>query len=410
MHTAIRAYERERDLDSVARIWREIGWIDAGEANAEALGAFFSAGHAEVAHINGDAECAVHWSSGSMQYETTPLRLCALTGVATSLIGRRQGFASTLTARDLEQGAMDGCAVAVLGMFEQGFYDRLGFATSAYENVLTFDPACLLVDHVVYRVPERLGLADSDDIHAALVGRRKNHGSIVLDAAEVVRAEMGFAENLHVLGYRNDDGRLTHFLWGSLTGENGPFRIRAIAYETTNQLLELLRLLRELSDQIRWVTLLEPAEVQLQVLLADPMRARDRSRKTDHPSRNEAIAWCQIRILDLDACVRARHWAGPPVRFNLSLSDPLAERLEGPWRGVGGEYVVTVGPDSLVSTGHEDGLPGVVCDVGAFSRLWFGVAPASSLAVTDALSGTPELLTELDDALRLPPPVMGWEI
>ena len=43
--------------------------------------------------------------------------------------------------------------------------------------------------------------------------------------------------------------------------------------------------------------------------------------------------------------------------------------------------------------------------IGALSRLWFGVRPATGLAVTDDLAGPPELLEALDRALVLPPPL-----
>jgi hypothetical protein len=46
--------------------------------------------------------------------------------------------------------------------------------------------------------------------------------------------------------------------------------------------------------------------------------------------------------------------------------------------------------------------------VNAFSRLWFGVAPASSLAVTDELEAPPALLDALDWLLCVPPPSLDW--
>ena len=46
-------------------------------------------------------------------------------------------------------------------------------------------------------------------------------------------------------------------------------------------------------------------------------------------------------------------------------------------------------------------------DVNAFSRLFFGVASASALAVTDAFEAPAALLAELDAALLLPEPRTG---
>jgi len=48
--------------------------------------------------------------------------------------------------------------------------------------------------------------------------------------------------------------------------------------------------------------------------------------------------------------------------------------------------------------------------VGAFTRLWLGVRSATSLAVTDDLSGPQELLRELDDVLLcFPDPKWDWD-
>jgi hypothetical protein len=41
--------------------------------------------------------------------------------------------------------------------------------------------------------------------------------------------------------------------------------------------------------------------------------------------------------------------------------------------------------------------------------LWLGVRPATGLAVTDELSGPPELLEALDWVLRLPDPKPDWD-
>ena len=62
-----------------------------------------------------------------------------------------------------------------------------------------------------------------------------------------------------------------------------------------------------------------------------------------------AFASWQMRICDLGGCLRWTRLRGEPVRFNLRLRDPIENYL-GPdvaWRGIGGEYVVTLGPESF---------------------------------------------------------------
>jgi len=407
MDQRIRAYIEESDLDAAVRTWMEVGWIESVEKKP-ALRAEMAAGHTEVGLIDGEAECFVCWSPGTIRYQVTDLPLCAITAVTTSHIGRKQGFASTMTARALAKSAGDGCAVAALGMFEQGFYDKLGFGTAGYDHRMSFDPTSLMLDHVPYRPPVRVTMSDWAEMHHAMTNRMLSHGSIVLTPPRLIEAEVGFSDRPFALGYRDDEGTLTHFIYGDLKGEYGPWVIDALAYQNTDQLLELLRLVRELGDQIRTVKIIEPAHVQLQVLLENPMRESDRSARSDHESTNRSIAWWQMRMLDVEACVAARSWSGEPVHFNLTLTDPAESRLEGDWQGVGGDYTVEIGAESRASRGHAAGLPLMTTGVGAFTRLWFGVRSPTVLAVSDPIEAPPELLAALDEALRLPKPVSGW--
>ncbi len=407
MDDRIRAYDETLDLDAVVRIWLEIGWLESAEKKP-ALRTLLAAGNTEVGLRDDEAECMVTWSPGSIRYQTTDLPMCAIAAVTTSHVGRRQGFASEMTTRALAQGAEAGCAVAILGMFDQGFYDKLGFGTAGYDHRLSFDPASLMVDHVPHRPPTRIAMDDWADMHHALANRKLSHGSVIINPPEFVAAEVRFGDKPFALGYRDDDGVLTHFIYGQMKGAYGPWHIHAIAYQDTDQLLELLRLLRELSDQCRSVRIMEPPDLQLQALLKYPMRESDRSTRSDHESFNRAIAWWQLRMLDVETCVAARHWVGESVKFNLALTDPIEDRLDGAWQGIGGDYTITVGTNSCATRGHTDGLPTMRTGVGAFTRLWFGVRSPSAIAVSDDVDAPSGLLASLDEALLLPIPVPGW--
>ena len=91
------------------------------------------------------------------------------------------------------------------------------------------------------------------------------------------------------------------------------------------------------------------------------------------------------------------------------MTDPVEAVLDGEWRGIGGEYVVMLGDPSCVEPGSKRTLPTVTATVNAFTRLWFGVRSASSLAVTDHLTADASLLTKLDNTLRLPQLHTGWD-
>lgn len=392
------------DLPAVQRVWKECGWVDTDEEAAH-LEHVFSSGEGLVALLGDEAECAVTTHRGLFNYAGEDLDWCLVSSVTTSRVGRKQGFAQAATARALASAAEDGAEIATLGMFEQGFYDRLGFGTGPYEHQLRFDPANLLVD-TPYRTPVRLGKGDYVEVHDSMLRRLRGHGGVALNATEMFRAELEWVPNGFGLGYRTDD-RLSHFIFAKAKGESGPYSIYFIAYENTDQLMELLSLLKSLGDQVRAIEMAEPAELQFQDLFRHPNRQRILSRGSDFEAYNRAGAWWQARVLDLDACVSKRHWAGPPVRFNLVLDDPIEAILTGGWTGVGGEYVVEFAETSSAQPGSDPTLETLTASVNAFTRMWIGVRSASSLSLTDDLKAPAGLLRELDQGLCLPPPRPG---
>ena len=183
---SIRKYDNERDLAAVQRIWREIGWVESA-SDEKYLQDFLSVGSTLVAEIDGEAECMVHATSGSMRYQSEDLRMSAITAVTTSRIARKQGFAKRLTAAMLASEAQAGAEVSALGMFDEGFYDRLGFGTGCYEYWRTFDPSTLKVDRR-FRVPKRLTVDDWQAMHQALLDRRLGHGGCTLEPPATFKA------------------------------------------------------------------------------------------------------------------------------------------------------------------------------------------------------------------------------
>jgi hypothetical protein len=402
MDGEIRDYQ-SGDLPSVTRMWQEVGWLDDSELQAGALGHLMGYGATRVGVIDGDAECLVHRTPGSIRYDRHDLSLCANTAVTTSSVARNLGLATRLTAEAIAAGAEEGAAVAALGMFEQGFYNRFGMGTLAYLHHLTFDPAQLRVDPPRRR-PVRITRDDWAEVAALMARRERRHGSVHLDPPEVFRAELDWTENPFVgLGFRADDGRLIACLVGTNAGEHGPLKVGVFAYEDDDALRDLLGLVRSLSAQVHAVSMIEPAGIQLQDLLETPLRSSDPDAPI-HRKWHTATAWYQLRILDLVAGVAARSWAGDAVAFDLVLTDPLSD-ADVAWAGLAGDHTITIGQQSSAEAGHRGDLPVLRASVSAFSRLWFGVRPATGLAVTDELAGDLELLRALDHALVLPPPL-----
>ncbi len=406
----IRPYDPQRDREAVRRIWREVRWVE-NEAHERAMDFFLEGTRALVADLNGVAECLAVTTPATLRYLDEDLRLSAVTAVTTSRIARKQGLAKRLTAALVAADAADGALVSALGMFEQGFYDQLGFGTGGYEHWRSFDPAHLTVTHKA-RVPRRLTPDDWERVHQALLARQSGHGACSLLPPAIMRAEMIWSEDGFGLGYNDGpNGELTHFFWGEGKGEHGPYKLQFVAYQNAGQLLELLALLKGLGDQVRLVRMREPRDIQIQDLLRHPFRQWHVTRKSEFANECTASAYWQMRICDLAGCLARTHLRRDRARFNLVLHDPIDAHLdaEAAWRGLSGTYVVTLGPDSHAEPGAAADLPTLTASVGAFTRLWLGVRPATGLAVTDALAGPASLLKTLDDTLCPPDAKPDWD-
>lgn len=407
-----RPFDPKRDKKAARRIWEETGWIDRDEdAAAKYLDLFLGASKTLVADIDQVAECIVSTAPGCMRHLENNLSLTIVAGVTTSLIARKQGFASRLTAELIAQDAQLGSELAALGMFEQGYYSRLGFGTGPYEHRVIFDPSQLRISSDP-KIPQRLTLDDYHDVHFALINRWRTHGSVNVIPPEHVQAEMGWTKDALGLGYRNSEGDLTHFVWGESKGEHGPFEISTLAYQNREQLLELLAMLKALGDQIYAVSMLEPCHLQLQDLLQTPLRRQITTEGSEFEESNSAEAFWQVRINNLESVLSKTHLPGRSnLAFNLDLTDPISKYLaeDSSWRGIGGKYTILLGEFCSAEQGHQAGLPLLRASVGGFSRLWLGCASATAISLAGEIEASQQLLDKLHQTLCLPLPKTGWE-
>jgi len=408
----IRNYEPDRDKEAVRRIWREVGWISKEKREEEAFAVFLDSTRVVVAELNGAAESAAMTVPGSLRYQEEELAFAGIAGVTTSHIARKQGLAAKLTAHSVARSAADGAQVVGLGMFEQGYYNKLGFGSGSYVHTFAFDPATLTVTGKA-RVPRRLTSADWEAVHASRLGRWRRHGSCNLFSGGMTRADMLWPENGFGFGYYDGpNGALTHHVWlQAKKMGHGPYRIAWLAYQTASQFLELLSFIKSLGDQVHSIVLDEPPGIQIQDFIRQPFKQHQISKRGDFPAQRMATAYWQARICDVAGCVQKTRLPGESVRFNLRLSDPIVPFLDekAPWRGVSGDYIITFGPESRAVAGQSDALPTLTASVGAFTRLWLGVRPATGLAISDALAGPDDLLARLDSVLCLPIPQYDWD-
>lgn len=403
---AIRPVELPRDDEALLQVWREIGWLDDDD-HAPHVTDFFRVGRTLVAEQAGRAEAFCHVTDGTMRLHRTDLRLAGVTAVGTSHVARRRGHARRLVAQSLATAAEAGAQVAGLGIFDQGFYDQLGFGTGPYEHKIRFDPATLEVP-LPRREVVRITKDDWQEVHACLSRRRRGHGAVVLGDPLIIKTEFGWTEQPFGLGFRDESGELTDVLFGEARDEHGPYVINWFGYRDLPGLFDLLGAIRTLGDQAHEVQMVEPADVQMQDLLREPFRSIARKHGEGY---HQAAAWWQIRVLDVPAAVAAVPVRGEDLRFVLHLHDPAADHLpdDHAWSGTTGSWVVTLGAESRAEPGETADLPVLTSGVGPFTRMLFGVRDASVLATTTDLRGPEGLLADLDAAIALPPPRIGWD-
>lgn len=410
MGNGIRRFDPERDREAGYRLWKEIGWLE--EDQEKVMDVYLQCGDAWVYELNGEAEFLAVTSPGEMRYQQRDLPFSGVMAVTTSRIARKQGIAQRCTAQAIAEAAGKGAMVSGLGIFEQGFYNLLGFGNGVYEHLVFFDPGDLRID-IKCRIPNRISVKDALAAHNSRLNRLRHHGSVSFFSSRITEADMMWSKKGFGLGYYDAGGKeLTHHFWAyNKGGENGPYIVNWLSYQNYEQLLELLAILKSLSDQVRLVGIFNPAEIQLQDFLTRPIRYRIITDKGKYENIIRSFVWWQMRICDLAGCLAGTSFPGKELKFNLLLQDPLQHYLgeDSAWCGIGGKYIITLGSISSADKGWDDNLPVLETTVGAFTRLWLGVLPASGLAVCEYFKASPELLKELNDIFRLPVPRPDWE-
>jgi predicted acetyltransferase len=348
---------------------------------------------------------------GNMKYGNQDIKFSAIAAVCTSLIARQQQFAAKLTALRLALDAQAGAEFAGLGIFDQGYYNRLGFGTGSYEHILQVTPSSLNVS-VKPGIPVRFTPQDWKKIHKSRIKRLKTHGALDLSQSQT-RFEMLWDKDSCGYGYLNKKGELTHhFILEKKINYEDPARIKWMCYRNKEQLIELLALIKSFGDQVNSVEFREPPLIQMQDFISRPFWYQTITEKSKYENHIHAYAYWQIRILNLAKCIEKISLTQDSFSFHLELTDPIESILKNEkvnWKGVTGNYTVTLGNISKLEPMKSKKLPRVKASIGAFSRWWFGVASASSLATSDELEAPSTLLKQLDQSLCLPRPYFDWD-
>ncbi|MCK5248176.1 GNAT family N-acetyltransferase, partial [Candidatus Bipolaricaulota bacterium] len=194
----IRSYQHDKDFEATLRTYREVGWVSE-KAHETAVEHLLESGRGLVTELHGSAECLAIADAGTLRYLNTDLPMSAVTSVLTSRIARKQGFAGRLTAQLLAEEASHGYAVSVLGIFEQGYYNQLGFGNGSYELWCTFDPSTLQIPSSA-RIPVRLGVDDWQAMHEGRLNRACMHGVCSLTSPALTHADALWSDHGFGLG------------------------------------------------------------------------------------------------------------------------------------------------------------------------------------------------------------------
>lgn len=409
----LRYFNFEKDFDKVYKIWQEVGWIEDDEKQNEALQYFVKGGQGKVALLKNQVEGYVNSTPGHIQYLDEELSLQAVTAVTISRIARKQGIASKATAEVIAESAAQGVNMSALGMFEQGFYNKLGYGTGSYEHLISFDP-----DHLNLNgrapVPERITLEDFKDVHKSRLERTKRHGYCTLLPTEITRAEMLFGTSQPFgLGFRDKDGNITHHMWIKPKNDlHGPYFIRWMVFNNKEQFFDLMNLLRNLGDQVHLVKLWEPAGIQFQNFIKKPYRDSQVTKNSKFEVTNKANAYWQARILNLEDCINKTTFSNNKLEFNIKLKDPIEKYLDNdsPWQGLSGDYTISFGRTSEIKKGLTPELPVLKTDINAFTRMWLGAVRPSLLPYTNHFKAPEKLIQKLDDLfITIPKPSIDWD-
>ena len=409
----LREYNIEKDFEKVYQIWQEVGWIKDDEKQKKALKHFTKGGKGTVALLNNNVEGYVNSTPGKYQYLDQELSLQAVTSVTISRVARKQRLATKTTAEVIAKAASKGVHVSALGMFEQGFYNKLGYGTGSYENLISFDPDHLNIETRT-KIPERIMIDDFSDIHQARITRKKRHGYCTLLPEDITHADVLFGEgNPFGLGFRDKDGNITHhILFKPENDLHGPYFVRWMTFNNREQFLDLMNIIRNLGDQVHLVKLWEPAGIQFQNLIKKPYKDSQVTKNSKYEVNNRATAYWQLRILNLDDCIKKTKLKNKSLEFNLKLYDPIEKYLESssPWQGLTGNYNLTLGGNSRIDKGLKDELPTLETDINTFSRMWIGAIKPSLLPYTNHFKASQKLIKQLDNIFStIPTPKIDWD-
>ena len=407
MNFRYRPADISKDYAELLELWYQAGWREEYYDTGEELKAHIPSSSSVVAEERGGIAGIVTTMGGTFRHRSTDINLCAVLSVVTAIQFRGHAVGSILTRRALCRAIEEGAELSVLGAFDVGYYNKLGFGTVGCVHNFVFDPADI---KCTQQAPPLHKLTKNDvaEMHTARLHRHLVHGACSIThpgySTCIVNATAEHGVGLGIY----DKGTLVAHLWG-IVKDDINVRVEWWAANSPSHWIALLNGVATLKDQVQRVEILYPPYICIEDLLNRPCR-RIRGTPSTERAPYSPLEYWQIRVLSVPSCIAK---ISLPLerqrRFNLRVHGESIQ-LNPHDKDAVSDYTVTLGARSECEPGHAAGLPLLECGIGAFSRLWCGAYSATTLALTDHLLAPRELLTTLDTCFLLPTPNCDWYI
>ena len=320
------------------------------------------------------AVCAHH--SFSLRIRGADREVAGLSAVASPPEHRRQGNVGRMLRESLTEYRERGVHVSALWPFEYPFYADYGWATASRYRHLAAPPDQLgFVDDLIATAGDAAGSfrpLDEDDHAAAkpVLAAMADRYDLTMDWTEEwwrERALQGWKTDPFVYGWERA-GELRGICAYSFDddpddADGTVMRVTDAAVADDEAWFQLLRFFRNHDSQVAEVRIRAPPDAPLLDLVEDP-RAVDCEVRTGPMVRLVDVA-AALEALDPDPAVEAA--------FSLSVSDPLVDRNDRPYRVAVADGAVSVEPwGDGESDGTRSDAADAAVDVGTLSQLYVG--------------------------------------
>ncbi len=392
--TDVKIIADDAELRAAHRIFRAALHVRPADDKAwEFARTTFPPGRTFGGYVDGSlAGCAMSFPMPMTVPGGAVVPAAAVTRVGVRADRRRRGVLTAVMREQLAAIAADGEPLAALRASEYPIYGRFGYGVTSRGVDVRIDPRRAAF-HPAAPAGGEVRMIGKEELAAVLPGVYERIGArragmlhrselfwhLALDRPD---DERNFLAAVHT-GPDGDDGYVLYVSEENPEGDS-PFgtglQIEDLHAADVAATAALWRFVLDVDLTNRVRAWQRPIDEPLPLLLADPRVLSGR------PADDEL--W--LRVVDVDAALSARSWAGSEA-VTLGVHDALLPANSGSYR---------ITPDG-VSRVHD--APQLRCDVGTLGRLYLGDVAPSALAATGWLTAPDPAALPAADALFATP-------